>query len=73
MLATYQDLLIEKWLRQRNSGEIVWQTKNGDKIPIKRLSDYHLDNIINLFNKAYDSEEIEEYFEEDAIGGDWRG
>lgn len=69
MLATYQDLLLEKWLRQRDSEEIFWKTKNGDKIPIKRLSDYHLDNIINLFNKASE----EEYFEEDAIGGDWRG
>ena len=69
MLATYQDLLLEKWLRQRDSEEIYWLTKNGDKIPIKRLSDYHLDNIINLFKKASE----EEYFEEDAIGGDWRG
>lgn len=69
MLATYQDLLLEKWLRQRDSEEIFWKTKNGDKIPIKRLSDYHLDNIINLFNKASEKE----YFEEDAIGGDWRG
>jgi len=69
MLATYQDLLLEKWLRQRDSEEIFWITKNGDKIPIKRLSDYHLDNIIKLFKKASE----EEYFEEDAIGGDWRG
>lgn len=69
MLATYQDLLLEKWLRQRDSKEIFWETKNGDKIPIKRLSDYHLDNIINLFKKASEKE----YFEEDAIGGDWRG
>lgn len=69
MLATYQDLLLEKWLRQRDSEEIFWETKNGDKIPIKRLSDYHLDNIINLFKKASE----EEYFEKDAIGGDWRG
>lgn len=69
MLATYQDLLLEKWLRQRDSEEIFWETKNGDKIPIKRLSDYHLDNIIKLFKKASE----EEYFEEDAIGGDWRG
>lgn len=69
MLATYQDLLLEKWLRQRDSEEIFWITKNGDKIPIKRLSDYHLDNIIKLFKKASE----EEYFEKDAIGGDWRG
>lgn len=69
MLATYQDLLLEKWLRQRDSEEIFWITENGDKIPIKRLSDYHLDNIIKLFKKASE----EEYFEKDAIGGDWRG
>jgi hypothetical protein len=69
MLATYQDLLLEKWLRQRDSEEIFWITENGDKIPIKRLSDYHLDNIINLYKKAFEKE----YFEEDAIGGDWRG
>ena len=34
MKATIQDLIQEQWLRKRDAGEIVWETENGDKIPI---------------------------------------
>ena len=29
--ATIQDLKLELWLRQRNSGLIYWETKNNKK------------------------------------------
>lgn len=39
MKATLDDLLIELWLRNRNSGELVLYSDNGDYIPIKNMSD----------------------------------
>ena len=44
--ATLKDLLLEKWLRMRDEGKIVWETRNGKRILLKNLSDNHLDNII---------------------------
>lgn len=46
MKATIQDLIQEQWLRKRDAGEIYWETENGDKIPINRLSDEHLKKAI---------------------------
>ena len=73
MIATLNDLLLEKWLRDRESEKLVWETKNGDKIPIKRLSDSHLTNIINYIIKVEDkrAEAEEAYYE--GLGGDWMG
>ena len=48
MKATFEDLKKELWLRARNSGEIVWETKEGRLIPIKDMSDSHLVNAINM-------------------------
>lgn len=46
MEATIDDLIKEQWLRKRDSGDIYWETENGDRIPINRLSDIHLQQAI---------------------------
>lgn len=65
MIANLNDLHFELWLRQRNKGEIKWKTKNGDTIPIKDLSDSHLENIINML----ETKEEEERNIYDAMAG----
>ena len=50
MNATLEDLLIEQWLRRRNTGELKWETKNGDKLSIKNMSDAHLANAIKCLS-----------------------
>ena len=54
MYADLEDLLLEKWLRVRENGELKWKTKNGDEISIKNMSDYHLNNAINMLERAED-------------------
>lgn len=51
--ADITDILQERWLRRRDSGELVWKTKGGIEIPIKDLSDDHIENIINNDNKRW--------------------
>ena len=46
--ATIQDLKLELWLRQRNSGFIIWTTKDGKNIPIKDMDNNHLVNTLNM-------------------------
>ena len=59
--ATIQDLKLELWLRQRNSGFIIWTTKNGKNIPIKDMNNNHLVNTLKMLliqeekQKEYDS------------------
>lgn len=59
--ATIQDLKLELWLRQRNSGFIIWTTKNGKNISIKDMNNNHLVNTLNMLliqeekQKEYDS------------------
>ena len=61
MLATYSDLELELWLRQRNTDNILWETKNGDKISIRKMSDTHLVNAIKFLERqsAYEEECLE--------------
>lgn len=53
--ATLKDLELELWLRSRDKGEMVWQTKDGKIIPIKDMSDTHL---FNAINKLVEYEEL---------------
>lgn len=46
--ATIQDLKLELWLRQRNSGSIIWTTKDGKNISIKDMDNNHLVNALKM-------------------------
>lgn len=51
MIATFEELRFEKFLRDRNSGKIVWKDAEGNVKPLKDISDQHLDNILACQNK----------------------
>ena len=59
--ATIQDLKLELWLRQRNSGFIIWTTKDGRNIPIKDMDNNHLVNTLNMLLRQ---KEEAEYFKD---------
>lgn len=59
--ADIKDLELELWLRRRNSGLIVWTTKDGKEISLKDMSDTHLENAINKLVR--DSEAEDRYLE----------
>ena len=46
--ATIKDLELELWLRQRNSGSIIWTTKDGKGISIKDMDNNHLTNTLKM-------------------------
>lgn len=73
MEADLIDLLKERWLRNRNSGNLTWTTKEGKIIPIKDMSDSHLENTINMIirNKSEREQQLYAYYE--GLGGDWQG
>ena len=57
-IADFKDLAHEKFLRDRNNGNLVWKTKDGKIIPLKDLDDSHLDNIINMLSEQSAKEEM---------------
>lgn len=62
------DLKLEAWFRARESGKLVWVTKEGKQVPIKEMTDTHLANTINMLERNF----IEELNLEDAIESfDW--
>ena len=56
MRATVDDLRKELWLRNRE--KLVWETKNGQLIPLKLMSEEHLENAINYFDRMEEMREI---------------
>lgn len=69
MEAGLVDLLKEQWLRNRNSGNLTWTTKESKVIPIKDMSDSHLENTINMIIRN----EQQLYAHYEGLGGDWQG
>lgn len=55
--ATIQDLKLELWLRQRNSGSIIWTTKDGKNISIKDMDNNHLVNTLKMLLKQEEETE----------------
>ena len=51
MRPTYEQLLLEKFLRDRNT--LTWKTKDGKEIPLSELSDEHLNAIIMLHERRH--------------------
>ena len=73
MEANLTDLLKEQWLRNRNSGNLTWTTRDGKVVPIKDMSDNHLKNTINMIirNENEREQQLDAYYE--GLGGDWQG
>lgn len=61
--ATRTDLVKELWLRERNSGALVWVTASGEKIPVKDMTDSHLKNAIRKISEIEELNEIATEFD----------
>ena len=56
MKAAVDELRRELWLRKRE--KLVWETKDGHLIPLKLMSEEHLENAINYFDRMEEMREI---------------
>lgn len=54
--AEISDLELELWLRRRESGDIVWETKEGKLIKLKDMETSHIINALRCFSKYEDLE-----------------
>ncbi len=54
--ATVEDLRKELWLRKRK--KLVWETKDGQLIPLEQMTDKHLENAIDYFDRMEEMREI---------------
>lgn len=54
--AEIEDLQKELWLRQREN--LFWETKDGNKIPLKEMKTEHIINAINYFDRLEQEKEI---------------
>lgn len=61
--ATYEDLKLEQFLRDRQYAK-YWRTRDGRKIPLAALSDFHLNNILKFIEE---NREQREHLEDSAI------
>lgn len=52
--ARYKDIKMELWLRERDSGEIRWITKDGKELPIKDMTTNHLRNVMEMIERVDD-------------------
>ena len=50
MIVTNEDLKFERFLRRRK--KLVWKDASGIEIPLEKLTDQHLENILNYMNKS---------------------
>lgn len=67
MKATLKDLMFEAWLRNRETGAIVWETKAGKIIPIKDMTNEHLYNTIKMLKKAKEVKDNFEFVSDDIF------
>ena len=67
-VATIEDLRKEIWLRMRNTGYLVWETKEGKSIPIKDMTDTHLVNTFNMLERNKAKAEQEDWELHEAMG-----
>lgn len=67
MKADIQDLKMELWLRNRNEGKIVWETKDKDLIPISKMGDDHLKNAIRMLERKEETLELLENYDLDIV------
>ena len=65
-LANLDDLVLELWLRQRESKNILWETKDGVRLPIQEMTDSHLKNAIDYARRRI----VNEALQDDLIGSE---
>ena len=54
---TARDLEMELWLRKRERDELIWTTRDGTKIPLRKMTDEHIKNCLNCMERANAYEE----------------